>query len=544
MSETAINHNPEQHAPQSDDTHQLVDMLTSEEILSIRTQSIADAIAGDQAVAELDHLKSEKLELTRQFYQAAGDEQNTINDRIQSLNDSIGDADQAAHDKYADLSERRWRIEHNSLLLRPGELEADKLIDRIAHAPVFQDTDPDNAPIRNYMKNAEPTADGNQKWQVVDDEKVKQHLNNRIFYDTSSLNRRSGDQPRVIIKAAKDQPLEVPLDIVIHAAGFDSWQGRQGAHSGKDVAGEFAKHYDRKIDSLDVIKHYAALPSELPAVSELNLYVQPNGVIFADNGEGDSHRIAAAILRGQPTIKTDSIKIRNIDENIFEPLGDRQKPDKATDWEEVERLAEALKLDRDPAVRATDIAAMTANDLVALVTLLHKSLAPNAGPNPIDKRMKMISPDKSVQHELMDPEDRYALFDHAASLINKLGQQITKGGEADFLKRAANIIALATVIAHPFEDGNGRTARTAAYLFRYGPPKTKEDSDDLKLVGSNRTTDDSGIRLLGFVPRYGDMNGQEFLTAIAALDIPVRDDQTYEEYRKRAGALFTSTFSD
>ncbi len=46
------------------------------------------------------------------------------------------------------------------------------------------------------------------------------------------------------------------------------------------------------MSSLNVIKHYASLATEVPPVTVMRVLIQPDGKILCDNGEGDSHRIA------------------------------------------------------------------------------------------------------------------------------------------------------------------------------------------------------------------------------------------------------------
>jgi hypothetical protein len=56
------------------------------------------------------------------------------------------------------------------------------------------------------------------------------------------------------------------------------------------------------------------------------------------------------------------------------------------------------------------------------------------------------------------PEDRYDVFNRAIEKI-KLSDKINPA-------RAGDVLALATVLIHPFKDGNGRTARMLGFMFR------------------------------------------------------------------------------
>jgi hypothetical protein len=84
--------------------------------------------------------------------------------------------------------------------------------------------------------------------------------------------------------------MEIPTNMFVSAEGFVNWQGR-GNHQKKD--GESSK---------TVIENYAKLPADTaPPVTDLEAYLDPSGKLCFVSG--NSHRVAAAILRGDPTIK-------------------------------------------------------------------------------------------------------------------------------------------------------------------------------------------------------------------------------------------------
>ena len=74
-----------------------------------------------------------------------------------------------------------------------------------------------------------------------------------------------------------------------------------------------------------VMMQYASLNTPLPPVGEIRVFVQPNGVVFADNGSGDSHRIAAAYLRGDKSVKAESVAVRTVPNGTLERLSLRQR---------------------------------------------------------------------------------------------------------------------------------------------------------------------------------------------------------------------------
>lgn len=123
--------------------------------------------------------------------------------------------------------------------------------------------------------------------------------------------------PKITVEGSRDNPIEVPTGLMVGAQCFDSWKGYDGGRGGKGISGKYAEHYDRQASSYDVIKHYASLPTELPAISTAYLFIQPNGIIFGDNGSGDSHRLSAAILRGDETIRACKVIVTPINRNVF-----------------------------------------------------------------------------------------------------------------------------------------------------------------------------------------------------------------------------------
>lgn len=161
----------------------------------------------------------------------------------------------------------------------------------------------ENAPFAGYKDN------NKDMWRVVSNDRVKGWLQKRPFKDT----RMVGGESRSITICSSAQPFVVPVDMFVGVAGFESWQGR--GESTKSWSSDYGAD---TMSSLDVIKHYAGLPSEIPPISKARIYVQPNGRIFCDNGSGDSHRIAAAILRGEPVVRTKKITFMLLQENILD----------------------------------------------------------------------------------------------------------------------------------------------------------------------------------------------------------------------------------
>lgn len=199
---------------------------------------------------------------------------------------------------------------------------------------------------------------------------------------------------------------------------------------------------------------------------------------------------------------------------------------------------EELKLSTDPIERTRQLTDnTTAEGLLAAITLLHTALAPDIPHEPSTVARTIKNPRTGeITANLMQPEDRMPFFSHAADLIKKLGETVRVGDEQSYLNRAGNILALATVLSHTFEDGNGRTARTLAHAVRSGSEVNDETRGDFEVVSKNRG--DSGFRIISYVPVKESLNlsPSEILDAAASLDIPLSDQTAYQN---RAHEHFT-----
>jgi hypothetical protein len=204
--------------------------------------------------------------------------------------------------------------ERGRITLSSEDPGTEALLDHIksAHLPGWSPDDRADAPFAGYKDNT------TEAWQQVPDEDVRSFLSAKAFLDVS----RYGNKTRsVTVEAKKDSPLEVPSDSIVYAEGFTSWQG-QGEGRRRNANSEYG---NEEMSSLDVIKHYAGLPTEIPPVGEIRAYIQPDGTVFCDNESGDSHRIAAALLRGQATVKAEKITFIPLDKNVLKPEDLRTK---------------------------------------------------------------------------------------------------------------------------------------------------------------------------------------------------------------------------
>ncbi|HVV66597.1 MAG TPA: hypothetical protein VHB72_00805 [Candidatus Saccharimonadales bacterium] len=190
---------------------------------------------------------------------------------------------------------------------------AQQAINLIRQAPAINPPDSEGAPFKNYANNTDAS------WHYVPEDIVRNFMNAKRFERTHMIGARTTEEKNHLsldIVTQKGQTMPFPTGLIVSAQGFGSWQGRGWrGQSGKRPQSKF----DMPVSSSshNTIKHYAALPTELPPVDELRVFVQPDGTVFADNGAGDSHRIAAAILRGQQDIQAKRLSINLLDDNYI-----------------------------------------------------------------------------------------------------------------------------------------------------------------------------------------------------------------------------------
>lgn len=196
-------------------------------------------------------------------------------------------------------------------------------------------------------------------------------------------------------------------------------------------------------------------------------------------------------------------------------------------WLNVYRAVESLNMPLDTGARAMRVGAMETGDYIAATAVLHSLLASDADINPSQTRAKMVSPQGDVTRELAQPQERLGIFERAAELVQVLAKKADQSEARQFLDRAANLAALAVVLAHPYEDGNGRTARVLAHIIKSGFDGSPEIQGDIMTLGTNRTFE--GFRIGSFMPGIDshELSALEILERAAGLDIPLQDEKTY-----------------
>lgn len=200
-------------------------------------------------------------------------------------------------------------------------------------------------------------------------------------------------------------------------------------------------------------------------------------------------------------------------------------------------VLEKIGLPANEMERANTLVNYTAEDLVAITAITHNAVAPEADINPTAEAMKLKLPDGTVSKELMDPKERMSYFDLAADLIKELGQKLEPENITDFLERASNTLAVTILVTHPFEDGNGRTARVLAHDIREG--LTDESRKAILELRKNRPT--QGYKINSFVPKMDELKPTDYLRRIAAPEIPLGSSN---EYHKSTADLLVTPYTN
>lgn len=100
--------------------------------------------------------------------------------------------------------------------------------------------------------------------------------------------------------------------------------------------------------------------------------------------------------------------------------------------------------------------------------------------------------------ETVDAADRYDLFTNTVAKIKASDENINPA-------RVGDTLALATVLLHPFKDGNGRTARMLGFVFRddFDAPDAATDFSTLA-EPRDAARERGGFMIYGYIPYVGE----------------------------------------
>ena len=282
---------------------QQLESLASDETFSVEHAKLKQELASDPEYLTFAAAEAEIKELTAQSYT---EESITVAQQLyKQLSELKSNLySNVRYKDYAQSIERMYDFEYSAARAIDADSPEAKML--LASLGAEADmTDIDAAPFMNYKDN---TAEA---WQYVPDAAIKDYLSARPFMDTSHM-RLDGNKIR-IRSETKNDSFAIPASLFVSAASFESWTGRR-----EGIGKAWSSLYGYgDTTSLNVMKHYASLETELPPVEFVNVYVQPDGRMFADNDAGDSHRIGAAFLRGDTSVKAENVNFVMLDRNIL-----------------------------------------------------------------------------------------------------------------------------------------------------------------------------------------------------------------------------------
>lgn len=184
--------------------------------------------------------------------------------------------------------------------------------------------------------------------------------------------------------------------------------------------------------------------------------------------------------------------------------------------------------------RADNISSFDGGDWDTFIGIVHMYVAPASDPEHTQRQMYVKNPDGSSRKALMSSEERRPYFERS---IDKIMRYTKKSDwhmyPQEHLIRVAFAIAMMIVEAHPYEDGNGRTARTIAHLICGAP----EDTKLLAELYLNRYSDDSSLSHGTKLNSYKrldtcELSPDEIIDYILAENLPL---YKLTEYNKRVG---------
>lgn len=215
-------------------------------------------------------------------------------------------------------------------------------------------------------------------------------------------------------------------------------------------------------------------------------------------------------------------------------------------WRELPLFKELQELDqeglRDPERRLRIIEGSGVGDFIVSMWAIHQLVAPEFDSNPTESSMMVQS---RIPIRMAPPNERYDVLKYthekALAVIDKYRQE---GGElSNALERVANLAAFGGLFAHPYEGGNGRTARTQAHIIRFGFDQGKLDGIDgvatlhkLSLDGGGQDGPDGRYGSYKPLSIDANRNPTRYLDHVAALGVPL------ESTLYRDGANFITPY--
>jgi hypothetical protein len=183
-----------------------------------------------------------------------------------------------------------------------------------------------------------------------------------------------------------------------------------------------------------------------------------------------------------------------------------KRPTERLDAEAYRQVLEKMGLNGEsPTQRVEQLKALSADRIAVLLNKMNKGLQ-GSKDSLINKDRAMRIGDK----ETIAPEHRYDVF-------TKLIEDIKATPEDTNPSRIGDALALGVVLLHPFEDGNGRTARTLGLTFReyFDDPAEYTADFDVLTEPRDAARKRGGFMINGYIPHLQEGESQSDPVAVS-----------------------------
>lgn len=159
-----------------------------------------------------------------------------------------------------------------------------------------------------------------------------------------------------------------------------------------------------------------------------------------------------------------------------------------------QRLSNEYGIDGDsPAERLHQLKQLSVEGVAILLEDINKSVQGSAD--------SLVSQDTMIKiggKETVKIEDRYSVFSRLIQDIKNCPDNVNP-------KRVGDVLALGTILLHPFRDGNGRTARVLGLLFRDGYDGDEyQNYFDTIIEPRDKARERGSFMVHGYVPRFSE----------------------------------------
>ena len=146
---------------------------------------------------------------------------------------------------------------------------------------------------------------------------------------------------------------------------------------------------------------------------------------------------------------------------------------------------------KSPKERIHQLKQLSVEGIAILLEDINKSVQGSAD--------SLMSHDKTIKvgdRQTISPEDRYDVFLRLVEDIKKSPDDINP-------ERVGDVLALGTVLLHPFHDGNERTARVIGLIFHHNYDREGYQNDfDTVTEPRDRARERGGFVIYGYTPRF------------------------------------------